>query len=219
MKINRLIAVLVTLAAANLCGCKSMYYGTMEKFGVHKRDLLVDEVKDTRNSQQAAQEQFKTALEKYKEVVKVEGGDLEKKYNTLSKELARSESRAQEVKDHIASVEGVSEDLFREWKTELKQYSDPQLRRASEQQLRATQERYDDMMAIMKASAAKMDPVLAVFRDQVLFLKHNLNSRAIAGLQDESARLQSQVADLVRDMEKSIAEADAFIRETGLLDK
>jgi hypothetical protein len=31
-----------------------------------------------------------------------------------------------------------------------------------------------------------MDPVLAAFHDQVLFLKHNLNARAIASLKEVS---------------------------------
>ena len=58
-----------------------------------------------------------------------------------------------------------------------------------------------------------MDPVLTVFHDRVLFLKHNLNARAIAALGSETADLESDVAALIAEMERSIAEADAFIAE------
>jgi len=57
----------------------------------------------------------------------------------------------------------------------------------------------------------KIDPVLTAFRDQVLFLKHNLNARALAALQNELDAIQTDVASLIREMEASIAEANAFI--------
>ncbi len=63
----------------------------------------------------------------------------------------------------------------------------------------------------MKAAEAKMDPVLAAFHDQVLYLKHNLNARAIASLQVTAGQIQSDVGSLVKEMEAAIAEANAFI--------
>ena len=63
----------------------------------------------------------------------------------------------------------------------------------------------------MKDAAAKMDPVLAAFKDQTLFLKHNLNARAIASLETDLAKVKTEVAELIQEMEASIAEANAFI--------
>jgi hypothetical protein len=63
----------------------------------------------------------------------------------------------------------------------------------------------------MKAASGKMDPVLTAFNDQVLYLKHNLNARAIASLQDTASEIQSDVARLVQEMEASISEANAFL--------
>jgi hypothetical protein len=67
-------------------------------------------------------------------------------------------------------------------------------------------------MRTMRAAAARMDPILGKFRDQVLFLKHNLNAQAIAGLTSTASNLQGDVSRLIEDMEKSIREADEFIR-------
>jgi hypothetical protein len=58
-----------------------------------------------------------------------------------------------------------------------------------------------------------MDPVLSVFKDRVLYLKHNLNTRAIASLGTETADLESDVTRLIAEMEQSIAAANAFIAE------
>ena len=63
----------------------------------------------------------------------------------------------------------------------------------------------------MKRAESKIQPVLSVFNDQVLYLKHNLNAQAIAALQGELVSLEENVDRLVREMEASIREADQFI--------
>lgn len=193
-------------------GCKTAYYSAMETVGVQKYDIMVDRIEDVSNVQTAATKQFKDALSLFMEVVDVNNSDLHKLYNKLKKEFENCEKRAREVNDRIAKVESVSKALFKEWKSELKQYSNPELRRSSEAKMKTTQARYHSMMASMKKSAATMDPVLANFRDQVLFLKHNLNSQAIAGIQGEAARVQADVTRLIADMQASINEAESFIR-------
>jgi ElaB/YqjD/DUF883 family membrane-anchored ribosome-binding protein len=65
----------------------------------------------------------------------------------------------------------------------------------------------------MKAAEKRIDPVLKVLRDQVLFLKHNLNARAIGALQGEYQTLQGNVDQLVAEMQRAIDEADVFIRQ------
>ena len=42
----------------------------------------------------------------------------------------------------------------------------------------------------MNAAASRMDPVLIAFRDQVLFMKHSLNARAIAALEGDQSCVQ-----------------------------
>ena len=194
-------------------GCRSTYYATMEKFGKHKRDLLVDRVEAGREDQEEAKQQFRTALERFSEVVKVEPTDLKRKYDTLSAELSRSEAKANDVTERIAAIEQVADDLFEEWKTELNQYSSYDLRRASEQQLDETRQRYQTLITAMKRAEQKMQPVLSALRDHVLFLKHNLNAQAVASLRGELAVLETDTAALVQDMEAAIAEADTFIKQ------
>lgn len=63
----------------------------------------------------------------------------------------------------------------------------------------------------MKRAEAKLEPALAPLRDQVLFLKHNLNARAITGLDAELISVETNVQSLIRDMEQAIAQADRFI--------
>jgi hypothetical protein len=193
-------------------GCETTYYRTMEKFGYHKRDLMVERVEEARDAQNEAKEQFESALEKFSSVLKFEGGELEKKYKTLKAEYEKSESKAEAVGDRIEAVEDVAEDLFEEWQDELSQYTNQGLRRSSERKLKQTRQQYSQLIRAMKRVEKKIDPVLSAFRDQVLYLKHNLNARAIASLRSELVSVEADVASLIKEMEASIAEANTFIK-------
>jgi hypothetical protein len=220
MTIGRTTAVLaaVALCAATAPGCDAIYYKTMKKFGLEKRDILVKRVRDARQSQEEAKEDFRTALEKFREVVEVDGGTLEKKYETLNRELERSEDKAREVHDRVRKVREVSEDLFKEWEREIGQYSDRALRSESERELRETKRRAESLIASMENAEARITPVLQPLRDRVLFLKHNLNARAIGALKGELVAVRGNVDTLIAELDQSIKEADAFIKDMGVAD-
>lgn len=199
-----------------LFACSQAYYGALEKVGIHKRDIMVDRVQEAKQSQEDAKEQFKSALEEFSSVANFQGGDLEDTYKKLNKELQKSESRADEVTNRIDGVEDVSVALFDEWEQELDQYESPKLRAKSEQQLNDTKVRYEQLMAAMRLAESRIEPVLKPFRDQVLFLKHNLNAKAIASLRGELIQVESDTDKLIKELEISIAEADRFIEETAI---
>ena len=206
-------ALLTLLLSSSVLACQSAYYGAMEQVGFHKRDILVDRVEAARDSQTEAKEQFVSAVAKFKSVVHFEGGDLEKRYDDLSAVLKKSEAEAETVHERVAAVEDVSQALFDEWKGEIKTYSSDNLRRSSQQKYDAAKKKYDTMIAAMKKADSRLEPALVPLRDQVLFLKHHLNARAIAGLSDELVTVETNVDALIADMEKSISAADHFIAE------
>jgi F0F1-type ATP synthase membrane subunit b/b' len=195
-----------------LTGCQSTYYSAMEKVGVHKRDILVDRVEEARDAQDKAQQQFKDALEQYRAVVQFNGGELETLYDRMSDEYDDSVDAAENVSDRIQSVERVAQALFDEWKEELPQYQNTGLRDQSAKQLKETEKRYAALMRVMTRAEKRMQPVLSALKDNVLYLKHNLNARAIGALKGELARFQRDIDKLVSEMQRSIKESDAFIR-------
>jgi len=212
MKITSQVWLLGMVAVLALSGCKSAYYGAMESVGIDKREIMVDRVKAARTSQDDAKQTIKTTLEQFSDVVEIKSGDLEKTYNRLSKTFEKTEASVEEVHSRIAAIESVSGALFKEWKAEIKTYSNSTLKKQSEAQLKDAQVRYEQMLRAMKQASSQMDPVLTAFRDQVLFLKHNLNAAAISSIQGEVVKIQSDVTRLIADMEKAIAEADSFIK-------
>jgi hypothetical protein len=196
----------------SLTACDGLYYRAMKKVGYEKRDILVKRVREARQSQAEGQEEFKTALERLKGIVDVQGGDLEKTHDRLNKELERSEDRAREIRDRVDAVRAVSKDLFREWQDELGRYSDRTLRAESERELRETRRRTEALVVSLERVEKRIDPVLKPLRDRVLFLKHNLNARALGALSQELTAVTTDVAALVADMQRAVTEADAYLK-------
>ena len=196
-----------------LTGCNSVYYKTWEKLGYEKRDLLVSEVEDAKESQEKAKEQFKTTMQRFQELTNFQGGELEAKYKKLSGEYDKSKSRADAVTAHIADVDSVANAMFKEWQKEIGEYNNAERKAKSQQMLDQSQSNYKELLAAMRKAESKMKPVLDAFHDQVLFLKHNLNAQAIASLKDEAAGIDQDVQALIKEMEASINEANEFIKQ------
>jgi len=204
--------VTLALVALLVVGCEKAYFATMEKMGYAKRDILSSRVKDARDAQEDAKKEIQSALEQFGKVVSYKGGDLEATYKKLNAELEGSEDKAEAVHKRIRDVESVGDALFKEWKSELDQYTNKDLRRRSEAKLEQTKDRYNDMLGAMKRAEQRIDPVIRPLRDQVLYLKHNLNAQALSAVKDELVKVDAQVDRLVKDMNRSIAEADKFIQ-------
>lgn len=212
---KKFLSFSTVLAAAliiSVAGCSTVYYAAYEKIGIYKRDLLKKDVIAARDDQKQAQEQFKDALTRLKEITKFDGGEAEKAYNGLKSEYDSCVKRADAVHKRIRDVETVSSDLFAEWEKENDQISTPSLRDTSRQQLLDTKQRYNQMHTALVSAEQTMPPVLQKFNDYVLYLKHNLNAQAIASLNGEASSIQTEIGHLLDSMNQSIARADEFVK-------
>lgn len=203
----------IAISFAILVGCQSTYFGALESVGIHKREILIDRIEDAQEAQVDGQEQFKNALERFKSVVNFDGGELEENYYLLNDEFEQSEKAAATIRDRIDSVDSVAEALFEEWESELDQYTNTNLRRDSLRQLKNTQKRYGKLLSAMRKAEKSIDPVLNTLRDNVLYLKHNLNARAINSLKNELTTVNRNVNALIKAMDQAISESDSFIKQ------
>ena len=209
-----LLGLLVLSVSA--CGtAQKVQYSALEKVGVHKRDILVDRIEKTSEVQEQTKKEFKSAYQELTSLVKTDDRGLEDNYKKLAKAVEKSESRANDLKKRIASVDEVAKALFIEWNQELDQYQSPKLRAISEKNMRTTEKKYATIYQQMNASYARVQPVLEVLQDNTLYLKHNLNARAISGISNEVLSVEGKVAALIQQMEMSISESKKFIDSMG----
>lgn len=203
--------ILLMAAGLFLSGCSSVYYKTMEQFGKEKRHILKSDVKDVRQSQTKAQREFQDALTTIKELYGFSGGDLEQFYKRLKTNYEDCESRANQIEKRINTVEEVAADLFKEWDAEIAQIQNPEMKASSQQSYADSKEQYQRLQKVMKDSTKGMYPVLAKLKDTMLYLKHNLNAKAVGVMGGEVDSIEQDVEKLIFDMNASVDEAEAFI--------
>lgn len=210
MSLKKLLPAALLILAT---GCETAYLGALEQIGIPKREVLIDRIESAQEAQEDGQQQFKDALEQFQAVINFNGGELQDVYEKLSDEYEDSVDAAETITARIDSVESVANALFDEWQSELGEYSNERYRRDSERQLKATQRKYNRLLNSMRKAERSIEPVLTSLKDNVLFLKHNLNTRAIASLKNELGTVNQDVAALIKTMQSAIDESNAFIAE------
>lgn len=194
-----------------LTGCTKTYYKAMKTLGKEKRDILVARVKNCKKDQQAAKDQIKTTMESFQELTGFQGGSLEKNYKKLNAEYEKAADSAKKLHDRIDSIDQVSSDLFKEWQKEIDGMENKQLKTQSAALLRQSRLNEAACIKSMRQTEARMTPVITAFHDQVTFLKHNLNARAIGSLKGTSAKMSTDVDVLLTSLDGSMAQADTLI--------
>jgi chromosome segregation ATPase len=208
---RRFSVLLCLFAALALSGCQTTYYKAMRTLGKEKRDILVSRIKDAKKDQQQTSDQIKTTMESFQQLTGFKGGSLEKSYNRLNSEYEKANGQANKLHDRVQSIDQVSQDLFKEWQGEINEMDNRKLKTQSAGMLRDARIRQAAYLRSMHKTEDQMTPVLRAFHDQVLFLKHNLNARAIGSLKNTSASIQDDVTVLLASMDGSMQEADKLI--------
>lgn len=200
-----------TVTVLSFTSCSHIKLAALEQLGYEKREILSSRITKARDAQEKGKEQFRSALDRFREAVKFDGGNLQEKYDILRVELDQSEESAEKIHQRVQAVKDVAKALFVEWEQELTEYTRSDLRRLSEAKLTASKRQYEHLVVGMDSVVKSMEPVLNLFRDHVLFFKHNLNARAIQSLRLEVPDIEREVHSLLMKMEKSIEEAEKFL--------
>jgi hypothetical protein len=191
---------------------KSVYYNARESIGGdHKRAIVVHQVEQACVNLRETRNEFEDALQRFKMLVNVNDALLEHRYHQLNRKYQFCRAKSEAVSARIRAIEEVSEALFAEWEKELNEYSNRALKNHSKQQLKLARQNYARLLKSLRTAEAKIQPVLSAFKDQVLYLKHNLNAQAIAALQNEFVVIGIDIAQLIQAMEQTIAEASSFV--------
>jgi hypothetical protein len=195
-----------------LAGCQTTYYALWEKMGKEKRHLLKDNVEKAREEQRDASEEFASVVERIKAMYGFDGGELEDVYQKLSDDYESCEARAEAVRDRIDKVERIAQDLFSEWESEIDTIQNATFKASSRASLQDTRNRFARLQRSMAKAEASMTPVLNNLQDYVLYLKHNLNARAVGSLKKEVSDIEADVSALIEDIDRAVQEADAFVK-------
>lgn len=203
---------LMLLLVLSLFGCQSAYYSAMEKVGIHKRQILIDRVEDTATSQEEAKQEFKDALEQLSTLLTFDGGELQRQYEASVEHYEVSQAAANKVSQRINDVENVADALFDEWQNEIEQFTNKDFKRKSRASLIQTKGKYVTVIKSMRNAEKRMFPILSALKDNMLYLKHNLNAQAIGALKGEYQSIKQDIKRLINDMNQSIDHSQNFVK-------
>ena len=196
-----------------LGSCQTIYYNFWETLGQEKRDLLQSNVAKVQNDQREVQEAFKDTLERVRAEYKLEASDLEDFYDDLSANYEQARARAEALSERTEKVRDIASDLFSEWEAEAKTITNATYRSDSLAKLRVAKTEFGEMDRHMTTVLKKIDPVLVKLNDRVLYLKHNLNARAVQVFQKEFQSVEGDIQSLIKDIEASIEASQSFMAE------
>ena len=175
----------------------------------NKHDLLLERLEET----VALQEETKQyLLEAYDVLASVSGDvvEVDAQVDTLTKTYEQSEDIAQNLKKQMKAVDRLAKGLFIEWRRELRQYDNKNLRAKSAENLKKTKDQYQALHLALKKSYQSVEPLLSLLHDNQLYLKHNRSETAMQGFQQEVESAGTQMDSMIETIELSIEESQAF---------
>jgi hypothetical protein len=212
MKIHLSVAILSVIILTGL-GCGRAYDSTLETFGKSKKDTLIDRITSARDAQSLTKEQFAMALDEFRAIAGYRGTLLEEKYKDLKTQYERCQSQTNTVENRLAEVRRAAKSFFRQWEDEMETFSSSVARRTSEEKYRQMQTRYDTVINAMDRVCDKFYPALAAYKDQVLLLKHVVNSQGTMASGGDLAIAEREISLLTLEIDRAMAQADTFIRQ------
>lgn len=196
--------MIVWLAAPWLGGCATGSDSGSASPGSTARRALLGEVEDAQDAQRQATAQLQSTLRTFAAVLDASESELPQEYRELIGQVADSKAAAARVHRHVRTMAQAAGTFFDRWRTGL---TDP----GERQQFTEAQERYRRLLSLSHQAAQRLDPMVAFFDEQAVFIQYNLNPKALARLHDERAAVETAVAALVGELENAIGEADALI--------
>lgn len=175
----------------------------------NKHDLLLERLEET----VALQEETKQYLLDAYDVLSSVSDDVSEvdaQMDALTATYQQSEDVAENLKKQMKAVDRLAKGLFIEWRRELRQYDNKNLRAKSAENLTKTKKQYQVLHAAMKKSYQSVAPLLSLLHDNQLYLKHNRTVAAMQGFQEEVDAAGSQMDNMIEDIELSIEQSESF---------
>jgi len=178
--------------------------------GVKQAENLVKKTEASAKAITEAREQIKTTLDGYNALIEGNVEDTKKAYGNLQKEMDRSDDRAEDVGKRIDEMNVEADKYFADWTRSLDGISSPDLRARSEERMKDARSRYDQILATTGKAGDMFASFIQNLRDQVTYLGHDLNPRALASLEGDATKLNTAAESFFGKIDSAIDEATSY---------
>lgn len=196
------VAVAVVLALAVTAAAQSTE-------GVKQAERLVKASENTIKAIAETKLQLSKTLEVYNALMADEAEDRKKLYGELQKEMSNTEKRRAKISEEAVKMDAEAGALFKQWAESAAAIENPDLRRRSEQRLRARTAGHAAVKAEGEKAQSLYERFMKDLQDQVTFLGHDLNPSAVRSLKPEAAKISKRAEVLMRSIDETVAIANA----------
>jgi hypothetical protein len=143
-------------------------------------------------------------------------GDPAEAYTRYLAAVELAEQRAEELRDSIGPMRDAAEPFFARWSASLGDYTNPELRRHSQERLLETRMRYQEIVSAVEPAHATLEAYNRGLRDHALFLGHDFNPGSVTAIQGELRSHAKLAVDVGQQLEASRKAARAYVESSSL---
>lgn len=203
--------LIILLSFSLFSSCSTVYYNLWETLGKEKRDLLEMNMQSANEDQEDIEKEYKDSLDRIRKKYSFKEGELEQTYDRLSDDYEDIKNKQDDFSEKLKLISDIAYDLFDEWKKEARALDNKTYKRNSLRKLSSTKSSFSAVLANMKKVESRSSRILKKFHDQVIYIKHNLNAKIVGNLRTELNLLESEMTELIKEIQASRVQATKFI--------
>jgi cell division septum initiation protein DivIVA len=187
-------AVLVAIAAT----------GALAQQGFRQTDRLMSRAENSARAIEDTKGELQRTLEAYNSMFDGSAKNPRRAYQISLRGVERSEKRVGDIQKRLNEMQIEADKYFADWTTSLDAIINQDLRRRSEARRDETRAGYDNIHQAALKAVAEYETFIGNFRDQLMFLGHDLNPSSISSLKEDAGKLNGEAAQLFSEADGSL---------------
>jgi hypothetical protein len=205
----RLLAGCVALAG--LVACSSAPVGPARAADV------VSHVEQVETASETAKDRAQVAMDRLKAMLAIEQRtEAMPAYEEFVAAIDASEESAAEFRASIEAMRDAAVPLFEQWTADLEVFTNPGVRRCSQDRLMQTRGRFDAIGVDADPAQVAFDEFNRGLRDHALFFYHDWNRASVSAIEQETNALVNHAAELQTRLEGCRLAARAYVDASAL---
>jgi hypothetical protein len=122
--------------------------------------------------------------------------DAVQAYTAFAVAVEESTRQVEELKSSVETMQEAAVPVFAQWADDLQSFKSMEMRLKSQNRLKETRERYDEVLAAAEMAQAAYETFNVRLEDYSTYLGHDFNAASVAGVQGDVRELTASVAAL-----------------------
>jgi len=180
--------------------------------GLKETDRFVKAGEETTKAVSEAKMQLQKTLDIYNGLVTQPSKDMKGDYKKLMKSMDSMNDKVAEAGRKVEAMQKTGDTYFTGRGETIKNIQDPALLKQAEGRLHTSQQDFNGVLKSLREANESLEPFRKQLADQITFLGSDLTPSAMASLQPQAKKLNSQGTEVFGKTEQALAKADSYFK-------